>query len=80
LIRDEGLNATFYIKEGFDPDPPFPVIAGVKLAGLGHFIPILARDRENYVIGDPIRGREVLSEEELKYRYDFTGFYLEISE
>ena len=80
LIRDEGLKATFHTGDGFDPNPPFPVIAGVELAGLGHFIPMLGREGESYVIADPIRGREVVSEAELKYRYDFTGFYLEISE
>ena len=41
---------------------------------------MLGREGESYVIADPIRGREVVSEAELKYRYDFTGFYLEISE
>ena len=51
---------------------------GVRLGSIGHFIPILGQQGERYIVGDPLRGRELLSREELEQRYDFTGFHMRI--
>jgi hypothetical protein len=61
---------------------PWPAIAGVRLHPeyTGHFIAVLRRDSGNYVIGDPLTGRESLSLDELRERYFFTGFFLCIQE
>jgi len=56
-----------------------PAIVGVRLnqvGGAGHFIAILSRHQEKFVVGDPLVGREELSTSELNERYTFTGFYL----
>ena len=57
----------------------FPSIAGVKLnqaGGAGHFIALLGKTGEAFIVGDPLNGREILSLKELEERYAFTGFYL----
>ena len=57
----------------------FPAMAGVRLAapnGSGHFIAILDRQGENYIVGDPLIGRLTLTLEQLKSDYYFTGFFM----
>ena len=78
--RRRGLNATFQFISTRHPttDLVLPALAGVRLAGAGHFIPILSFDGEAYVIGDPLVGRQSLSRPELLNRYDFTGFFMPI--
>lgn len=78
-IRNHGCSARFHFTTGFSPEMPLPVVAGVRLGPIGHFIPILSRDGDNFRIGDPLNGPETLSQAELIKRYDFTGFYLQIS-
>ena len=48
------------------------------MGSIGHFIPILGQEGDRFIIGDPLRGRELLSREELDERYDFTGFHMRI--
>lgn len=76
-LQRHGLKAQF-VKLPPDADElPHPAIAGVVLShGTGHFIPILGRDGTNYIIGDPMQGREVKSLAELRAEYRFTGFFL----
>ena len=53
--------------------------AGVSLGGeegVGHFITVLDHTGEGYVIADPLRGRLVLSPDEARRRYHFTGFFM----
>ena len=78
-VRARGLAASFVFTDGFSSDAPFPALVGVQLAGSGHFIPILKREGDLYLIGDPLQRREWLSEEQLLERYVFTGFYMPIS-
>ena len=57
----------------------FPAIAGVKLKTLdntGHFIALLGKQGDRFIIGEPVNGREELSRETLAERYTFTGFYI----
>jgi hypothetical protein len=78
-VRGRGCDARFHFSSGFDPEIPFPAVAGVRLGGDGHFIAILSRDGDRFQIGDPLNGREVVSRRELLDRYDFTGFYMSIT-
>ena len=76
-LRRHGLTAQFLELNPAASELPHPAIAGVKLTyGTGHFIPILGREGTNYIIGDPMQGREVKSLAELREEYQFTGFFL----
>lgn len=77
VVRARGLEPRFRLSQGFDAEINFPAIAGVRLGKVGHFIPILRKEGEQFLIGDPLRGEELLSLETLLERYDFTGFYME---
>jgi len=75
-VRSRGCDARFRFSSGFDPEIPFPAVAGVRLESGGHFIAILSRNGDRFRIGDPLIGREDLSRNELLDRYVFTGFYM----
>jgi len=76
-LRRHGLNAFYSIGWPNQTGLPFPSIVGVRLgdkSGAGHFIAILGRSRNRYVVGDPLSGRKELDEVQLQNRYYFTGF------
>ncbi|MFM2296018.1 MAG: hypothetical protein RLZZ350_2431 [Verrucomicrobiota bacterium] len=76
-LRQRGLRAYYSISETNRTNPPSPAIVGVRLgstAGAGHFIAVLGKSENRYVIGDPLNGHEELSLAELQDRYYFTGF------
>jgi len=76
-LRRHGLKAEFLELSTDTDELPAPAIAGVVLSyGTGHFIPILGKEGTNYVVGDPMHGREVKSLAELRVEYRFTGFFL----
>lgn len=77
-IRARGCDATFDFRKAFSPEKRLPAVVGVRLGDVGHFIAVLGREGDRYIIGDPLRGREVLSMEELKERYEFTAFHMHI--
>jgi hypothetical protein len=78
-LRKHGFKVQFFDHAPVPNELPCPAIAGVKLEfGLGHFIPILGRTGTNYVIGDPMIGREEKSFADLNKDYVFTGFFLTI--
>lgn len=79
VVREQGCEPRFRISSGFDPEIPFPAIAGVSIDSIGHFIPILSRAGDQFQIGDPLVGRESLARKELVERYAFTGFYMSIT-
>jgi hypothetical protein len=56
-----------------------PAIAGTRLAGNGHFIPVLAVTNEVVEIGDPMVGPQSFSLRDLAELRDFTGFAMRIS-
>ncbi len=78
-VRTRGCDAHFYCSSGFDPQIPWPAVAGVQIESAGHFIAILSRDGDRFQIGDPLNGPEEWSSRELMARYRFTGFYLSIT-
>lgn len=78
-LRTAGFDATFHLGNGFPAGVRWPALVGVTVGeGRGHFIPILGRDGDNYLVGDPMIGPERLSREALERRYGFTGFALEV--
>lgn len=77
-VRSRGCEVTFDFRKAFSPEKQLPAVVGVRLGSVGHFIAVLARDGDRYTIGDPLRGREVLTMEELKERYEFTAFHMHI--
>lgn len=78
--RSRGMKATFEFSKGFPADVKFPAIVGVRLSEIGHFIAILGREGDSFSIGDPLRGGEILTLEELEARYQFTGFCLSVEQ
>jgi len=79
-IRARDCRVRFPFAHGFDDDVALPAMAGVRMRTYGHFIPILARNADGFVIGDPLRGEERLTREALLARYDFTGFYMVVDD
>ena len=77
-VRKRGFKAHFDFYSGFAPEAGLPAIVGVKLGAVGHFIAVLGKENDHFIVGDPLIGREILSWEDLHERYEFTGFHLRI--
>jgi len=78
-VRKRGVRVHFQFAKGLDPEMKLPGVVGVRWGSIGHFIPILGKAGDQYVIGDPTVGKETLSSDALHERYEFTGFYMVIS-
>jgi len=78
-FRRRGFNVQYVIRDGFPPDLSLPAIAGVKVGGAGHFIPILCKVETIYTTGDPLIGRRSHTETAIGKDYEFTGFFMVIS-
>ncbi len=78
-LRARGAEVSFRTT---NPNPealPYPAIAGTRIGGpggIGHFIAILGREGDQYVVGDPSTGRVLLSPSEIGTTRYFTGFFL----
>lgn len=83
-VRRRGLKATMHVRDGMpdfllDTTRSFtPCIVGVKFGGTGHFIALLSRDGDQFHVGDPLRGSEMLDVDELRDRYRYSGFWMEV--
>lgn len=78
-LRARGLTVSFVATEPNPSTLPYPAIAGTRIGnetGTGHFIAVLDREGDRYVIGDPMIGRQVLSPAEITHGRFFTGFFL----
>jgi uncharacterized protein YneF (UPF0154 family) len=81
-IRRHGLGAKYLKNEPNEVNFSSPSIVGVRLGGKtgeGHFIAVLGKAGDKYIIGDPLMGREQLTQAELLKRYYFTGFSISVS-
>ena len=76
--RSRGFRVQFDFTPEFSPDRGLPAVVGVRLGSVGHFIAILGREGDKFVVGDPLHGREWLSREDLRQRYTFTGFHMRV--
>jgi ABC-type bacteriocin/lantibiotic exporter with double-glycine peptidase domain len=78
-LRRHGFESDFLLS---DPSKaPLPAIAGVRLRSLrnaGHFIALLERDGDKYVVADPMEGLSTNTLADLEGPYEFTGFFLPI--
>lgn len=78
-LRKCGMDVRFVLQTNLSDAWPYPAIAGVRLPksdNSGHFITVLDRRGDNYVIGDPIEGEINLSQAEFRRLYTFTGFFM----
>ncbi len=78
-LRRRGVEVHFVFQPDANTPWPCPAIAGVRLPGsgkTGHFISVLDRIGDKYVIGDPLEGRTVKSQSVLRDTYEFTGFFM----
>ena len=76
-MRRLGLQVDYRIQAADVNALPYPAIVGVRLNGSigpGHFIAVLGKSGDKYIMGDPMRGREEVEAKELLHRYYFTGF------
>ncbi len=58
--------------------PSLPAVAGVTFGHTGHFITLLSQEGDNFHVGDPLRGSEILTRQALLARYQFTGFSMSV--
>jgi ABC-type bacteriocin/lantibiotic exporter with double-glycine peptidase domain len=77
MFRRRGFSVIFHAARPVDR-LPVPAIAGVKVDGFGHFIPIIARTTAGYTTGDPLDGRQEYTGNQIGRQFQFTGFFLEI--
>jgi ABC-type bacteriocin/lantibiotic exporter with double-glycine peptidase domain len=78
-LRRHGFECDFLLSE--PSQAPLPAIAGVRLRSLGnagHFIAVLQRDGQKYVIADPMEGLSTNTLADLEKPYEFTGFFISI--
>lgn len=55
-----------------------PAIAGVRVEGRGHFIPVLAVTNGFAELGDPLVGYERAALSDLSKQREFTGFLMTV--
>lgn len=82
-LRTRGVEVSFTTTEANPTTLPFPAIAGTRIGGphgTGHFIAILGRDGERYVIGDPMQGRRLMPATDIGTKRWFTGFFLVVEQ
>lgn len=76
--RQRGCEVRFRFVEDWDDSYSVPAVVGVRLGAIGHFVPVLEREGNFILIGDPLVGPEKLTREELEERYTFTGFTMSV--
>ena len=77
-FRKRGYSVTFRFEDGFPQDLQLPVIAGIRVGNIGHFITIVDLKNGAYITGDPLKGREDVPQNLITEKFDFTGFFMEI--
>jgi hypothetical protein len=77
-FRRRGFNVDYWITPPQPDTLAYPSITGTQLGegGAGHFIAVLGKQGDRYIIGDPLSGRFILPIERLKRKYYFTGFFM----
>ena len=77
-LRSRGLSVKYVIGPPAG-SLPVPCIAGVKLGSVGHYITILGAGEDSYTVGDPAGRLREIPKAEIFSRYEFTGFFMEVS-
>lgn len=81
-LRRQGLHAEYAINPPGSVDLHSPSITGVRLGGQtgsGHFIAVLAKETNGFVVADPLSGRRTMTEKQLLDHYYFTGFSIVVT-
>lgn len=80
-LRRRGLTVHYFAEPLGTMTLHIPAIAGVRLteSSTGHFITLLGKQGENYIVGDPLVGLGLLTEKELFNQYNFTGFFMAVN-
>ena len=80
-LRRRGFPVEYVIMDRPVTRLPYPSVAGVRLpGGAGHFIAVLEETGDAYVIGEPMRGKLTVPKSRLAGAYDFTGFFMVVSQ
>lgn len=76
--RKNGLKVEILNKNSII-DVPVPSIIGTYIYGrIGHFVTVLGKEGECFVIGDPLKGRLLLTESEFNKGYTFSKFVMHV--
>lgn len=80
FARSKGFDARFEFARDplVAPEIALPALVGVKVGDFGHFVAVLGREGDGFVIADPMKGREVMSAAMFWKRYRPTGFYMSV--
>lgn len=78
FLRQQGYRVRFITRRNPAGPLPVPSIAGVKVGGMGHFIPIMEETVTTYITGDPLVGRREWPKDKIRERMNFTGFFMEV--
>lgn len=76
-LRQRGL-AVWFITGPVPDSPPTSCIAGVRIRQTGHFIAIVRKEGDRYLVGDPMVGEKWYDQASLSNAYDFTGFFMRV--
>ncbi|MDB6109343.1 MAG: peptidase bacteriocin processing [Pedosphaera sp.] len=79
-LRHHGMRTRFLFSAGLQCS--LPAISGVRLrsaGNAGHFIALLGREGEQFVVADPLDGRFTNTLGELRMKYEFTGFLMVVN-
>lgn len=57
----------------------YPSIIGTKLSTIGHFVTVLGKVEDKYIIGDPLTGKLALTKAEFENKYSLDGLMIEFS-
>jgi Peptidase C39 family len=76
--KAKGLNYKLSTVNSFE-GLKYPSIIGVKLMSFGHFITVLGKSGDNFIIGDPLSGKSTLNRTEFEKLYKLDGMMIEFS-
>ncbi|HPD01209.1 MAG TPA: C39 family peptidase [Acetivibrio sp.] len=81
LIRyaeKNGLETEVLYKDSLENVPAPSIIGTYIRGGIGHFITVLGKEGDRFVVGDSLKGRLMLTEKEFNEHYTFSNFVLYI--
>lgn len=78
FMRSRGFDVRFVCAASQTSNVPVPSIAGVRVGGFGHFIPIISETGTTFITGDPLVGRQEWPKDEIRRHFNLTGFFMEI--
>lgn len=77
-LRSRGLETRFRFHEGLQSSESLPAVVGVRVSGYGHFIAVLAIKNDKVTFVDPLSGKQILTLNKFKQRYNLTGFRMSV--